>query len=182
MSDMLMDCPRCWGKTKDCGKCKGSGKVADRHLSPHFKLSELLESGTARSKGLSNEPTAAIEANLEKLCKEALEPIREKVGPLKINSGYRSDAVNLAVGGSTTSAHSFGLAADLHPAGGCKKLMNDIIASGVKLDQIIFERTWVHVGLLHPKTKAQREQKLSMFMVGGKATYEQYNPNDSRIA
>jgi len=179
---MTMDCPRCWGKAKDCGKCHGSGHVPDRLLSPHFKLSELLASNTAKAKGLSNEPTAEIEANLEKLCREALEPIRAKVGPLKINSGYRSDAVNHAVGGSTTSAHSFGLAADLHPAHGCKKLMNDIIASGVKLDQIIFERTWVHVGYLHPKTKAQRGDRLSMFVVGGKTTYEPFNPADPRIA
>ena len=60
--------------------------------------------------------------------------------------------------------------------------MNDIIASGVKLDQVIFERTWVHVGYLHPKTKAQRGDRLSMFVVGGKTTYEPYNTNDARIA
>jgi hypothetical protein len=52
----------------------------------------------------------------------------------------------------------------------------------VKLDQVIFERTWVHVGYLHPKTKAQRGDRLSMFVVNGKATYEPYNANDSRIA
>jgi hypothetical protein len=40
----------------------------------------------------------------------------------------------------------------------------------------------VHVGLLHPKTTAQRGDRLSMFVVGGKATYEKFDPNDSRIA
>ena len=60
--------------------------------------------------------------------------------------------------------------------------ISDIIASGVKLDQVIFARTWVHVGYLHPKTRAQRNEKLSMFVVGGKTTYEPYNANDSRIA
>jgi hypothetical protein len=90
--------------------------------------------------------------------------------------------VNDAVGGSKTSAHSYGLAADLHPAHGCRRLMNDIIASGVKLDQVIFERTWVHVGYLHPKTKAQRGDRLSMFVVNSKTTYEPFNPADPRIA
>lgn len=179
---MTMDCPKCWGKNKTCGRCGGDGKVEDMQLSPHFRLSELLASNTAKSKGLDNDPSPEVLVNLKRLCVEALEPIRAKVGPLKINSGYRSDAVNKAVGGSTTSAHSFGLAADLHPAHGCKKLMNDIIASGVKLDQVIFERTWVHVGLLHPSTKAQRGQTLSMFVVGGKTTYEPFNPADPRIA
>ena len=182
MAEMQMDCPKCWGSDKACVRCGGDGKCPDVQLSPHFKLSELLDSGTARKHKLSNDPSAEVLANLKLLCEQALEPIRAKVGPLKINSGYRSDAVNDAVGGSKTSAHSYGLAADLHPPHGCKKLMNDIIASGVKLDQIIFERTWVHVGLLHPKTKAQRGDKLSMFVVAGKATYEKYDSNDSRIA
>jgi zinc D-Ala-D-Ala carboxypeptidase len=182
MSDLVMECPKCWGKKKDCVKCNGTGKCADKQLSPHFKLSELLVSNTAKSKGLDNDPTPEIEANLKALCENVLEPIRAAVGPLKINSGYRSDPVNKAVGGSTTSAHSFGLAADLHPANGCKKLMNDIIKTGVKLDQIIFEQTWVHVGYLNPKDKKQREQKLSMFRVNGKTTYEPYNAADPRIA
>jgi hypothetical protein len=182
MSDLVMECPKCWGKKKDCVKCNGTGKCADKQLSPHFKLSELLVSSTAKSKGLDNDPTPEIEANLKALCENVLEPIRAAVGPLKINSGYRSDPVNKAVGGSTTSAHSFGLAADLHPANGCKKLMNDIIKTGVKLDQIIFEQTWVHVGYLNPKDKKQREQKLSMFRVNGKTTYEPYNAADPRIA
>jgi hypothetical protein len=179
---MQMDCPRCWGKSKACVRCKGIGKVPDEQLSPHFRLSELLDSGTARAKGLDNDPSPETLANLRRLAIEALEPIRAVVGPLRINSGYRSDAVNKAVGGSTTSAHSFGLAADLHPPKGCKALMQQIIASGVRLDQVIYERTWVHVGLRHPKTGAQRGDRLSMFVVGGKPVYEKFDPFDSRIA
>ena len=87
--------------------CKQTGKVPDEQLSPHFKLSEMLDSGTGRSKGLSNEPSAEVLANLRKLCNEALEPIRALIGPMHVNSGYRSDAINKAVGGSTTSAHSY---------------------------------------------------------------------------
>jgi hypothetical protein len=169
-----MDCPRCWGKVKDCARCHGKGKAPDRLLSPHFRLSELLDSPTARAKGLANDPTPEIEANLEKLCRDALEPIRAKVGPLVLNSGYRSDAVNSAVGGSKTSAHSFGLAADLKPPNGCKALMDVIIQSGVHLDQLIYEHTWVHVGLLHPATGKQRGDRLTMNVVNGKTTYVPY--------
>jgi hypothetical protein len=183
MADMMMDCPRCWGKKKDCGLCKGSGKVPDQQLSPHFKLSEMLDSGTGRSKGISNEPTPEIVENLRKLCNEALEPIRALIGPMHVNSGYRADEINKAVGGSLTSAHSHGLAADIKPLKVSRKQMCDAITkAGLKLDQVICEPTWVHVGHLHPKTKTQRGDKLSMFMVGGKATYEPYNTNDPRIA
>ena len=177
---MVMDCPGCWGK--GCGHCGSSGKVPDVQLSPHFKLSEMLNSGTGRSKGIANIPTSEIVENLRKLCVEALEPIRELVGPLKINSGYRADEINKAVGGSTTSAHSYGLAADLNPAKGTwKELMDKTIAAGVPLDQLIFEHTWVHVGVYQPKTMKKRGDKLSMFKVDGKTVYEKYDPNDSRI-
>ena len=183
MADMVMDCPRCWGKKKDCGLCKGTGKVPDQQLSPHFKLSELLDSGTGRSKGISNEPTPEIVENLRKLCNEALEPIRALIGPMHVNSGYRADEINKAVGGSVTSAHSYGLAADIKPLKVSRKQMCDAIAkAGLKLDQVICEPTWVHIGHLHPKTKTQRGDKLSMFVVGGKQTYEPYNTNDPRIA
>jgi zinc D-Ala-D-Ala carboxypeptidase len=181
MSDLVMDCPRCWGKK--CDLCKQTGKVPDEQLSPHFKLSEMLNSGTGRAKGISNEPTPEVVANLRKLCNEALEPIRAVAGPLKINSGFRADAINQAVGGSITSAHSYGLAADLNPVKGTwKELMDKVLAAKIPLDQVIFEHTWVHVGLLHPKTLKQRGDKLSMFKVDGKTVYEPYNPNDKRFA
>ena len=182
MAELTMDCPRCWGSDKACARCGGDGKCPDVQLSPHFRLSELLDSGTARKGKISNDPSAEVIANLKLLCEQALEPIRAAVGPLKVNSGYRSDAVNKAVGGSTTSAHSFGLAADLHPPAGCKALMNAIIKTAVPLDQLIYERTWVHVGLLNPRDKKKRGQNLSMFVVNGKPTYETYSATDPRIA
>ena len=180
MAEMLMDCPRCWGKDAKCGKCGGKGKVADRFLSPNFKLSELVNSNTARSKGLSNEPSAEIEFALEDLCKEALEPIRKIIGPIRINSGYRSDAVNKSVGGSTTSAHSYGHAADINPVKvAWKEAMDKIIAAGIELDQLIYEHTWVHVGHVQPKTKKKRGDLLTMNNKNGKVTYETY---DSEVA
>ena len=55
---MTMDCPKCWGKNKTCVRCGGDGKCPAVQLSPHFRLSELLASNTAKSKGLDNDPSA----------------------------------------------------------------------------------------------------------------------------
>lgn len=180
MPEMVMDCPACWGKDKKCKKCKGTGKVPDRFLSPNFKLSELVNSNTARAKGLSNDASAEIEFALEDLCKEALEPIRKLVGPLRINSGYRSDAVNKAVGGSKNSAHSFGHAADINPVKvPWKEAMDKIIAGGIELDQLIYEHTWIHVGHVNPKTGEKRGDLLTMLKKGGKTIYEEYDSGEA---
>ncbi len=183
MAAMTMDCPRCWGKQKACAKCNGTGRVPDRFLSPNFKLSELVDSNTARAKGLANDPTPAIEFALEDLCKDALEPIRKLVGPLRVNSGYRSEAVNKAVGGSKTSAHCFGHAADIVPIK-CtwREAMNKIVGSEIEMDQLIYEHTWLHVGHVHPQTRDKRGDVLAMFKRGGKPTYEDYDPEDERFA
>ncbi len=183
MPAMTMDCPACWGKKKTCPKCKGTGKVPDRQLSPNFKLSELVGSNTAKAKGLANDPTPEIEEALEDLCKDALEPIRALVGPLKVNSGYRSEVVNKSVGGSKNSAHCHGHAADVVPLK-CtwKEAMDKVVASDIELDQLIYEHTWLHVGHVHPKTGDKRGDVLAMFKKGGKATYEEYDPDDERIA
>ena len=185
MAALVMDCPRCWSKKKDCPRCDGSGKVNDIQLSPHFKLSEMLESNTARAHGLANDPTPDQLANLTRLCNEVLEPVRALVGPLRVNSGLRTEAVNKAVGGSATSAHCHGLAADLRPAvGTVKALVDAVIRSGLKLDQVIYEnplKPWCHIGMLNPKDGSKRGQHLSMFIVDGEKTYEPFNTNDKRL-
>ena len=80
-------------------------------LTPHFTLNEL----TVNKTGLSNVPTAGDIDNLLKLCLDVLEPIREAVGtPIIVTSGYRSPAVNRAVGGVGTSQLLKGEAADIH--------------------------------------------------------------------
>lgn len=80
----------------------------------HFKLSELLTTGT----GLPNVPTWEQAENLRKLG-NMLDRIRRRFGgPIAVNSAFRSEAVNKAVGGSSTSAHLKGLAADIRPVSG----------------------------------------------------------------
>ena len=80
----------------------------------YFTIKELCKSSTAVQKGIDNTPNSEIVNNLEQLVDFILDPLREKYGkPIKINSGYRCDRLNKAVGGSATSQHRYGLAADI---------------------------------------------------------------------
>ena len=81
-------------------------------LSPHFTLHELIKSDTAVRKGIDNNPDPIVLENL-KLLASKLEVVRAILGrPVRISSGYRSKALNEAIGGSKTSTHMSGLAAD----------------------------------------------------------------------
>lgn len=123
-------------------------------LTPHFTLRELTRSNTASNLGISNAPSVEHLTNLERLAL-TLENVRTVLGnnPILISSGYRSLAVNRAVGGSTTSDHANGLAADFTcPAfGPVSKVCQAIIDSGIPFDQLIYEQgarsNWVHLGL-----------------------------------
>lgn len=118
-------------------------------LSPNFSLAELTISDKGARMGLSNVPSDSIKENLKVLA-QTLEKIRSLVGgPISVTSGYRSPLVNAAVGGEKLSAHTLGLAADIH----CNKCSPAVLAklikeSGIKFDQLILEYdTWVHIGL-----------------------------------
>jgi len=115
----------------------------------YFTIEELTRSATATTRGLDNTPTPEIKANLERLVDKVLDPLREKYGkPITVNSGYRCPELNKAVGGSKTSDHVKGFAADL--TGGSKqeneKIFN-IIRDNFAWTQLINERdfSWVHV-------------------------------------
>lgn len=136
-----------------------------KQLTPHFTLEELLVSETAARKGIDNTPDATALRNLRSLA-ELLERLRSKLGnlPVSVSSGYRSPALNAAIGGSKTSAHMQGLAADfIVPAfGTVLQTARAIAASGEKFDQLIYEYgRWIHVGLPAPG-KAPRGELLSI--------------------
>ena len=148
----------------------------------YFSTEELTRSATARRLGLDNTPTALHRANIEMLVGQLLDPLREAwaghcaregwgTPALTVTSGYRSPAVNRAVGGSATSAHCVGLAADLVPAngrlGGFKAFCREWLA-GQSFDQMISEDEtpdgtprWIHIGYRNAQG-AQRRQLLSM--------------------
>ena len=127
------------------------------HLSTNFTLEELIHSNNAKQKGLKNEPTQDHIENLKLLCEE---PIREKIGcPLFISSGFRSEKVNALVGGSKTSQHILGQAADIQIFDKTKTntdLFNTIVEmvknNELQVGQVIWEfgediPNWIHVSL-----------------------------------
>ena len=148
-------------------------------LSLNFTLAELSFSATATRKKLDNTPSDKNTANLMLLCTGLLQPIRDIVAkPITVNSGYRSPSVNLAVGGSVTSAHRFGYAADINcydygsPKLFAEFIVKELRARNIKFDQIILEfNQWVHVAIYNQQ-KQQRGQVLTArTMPNGRTEY-----------
>lgn len=118
-------------------------------LTEHFTLDELTWSDTGQRLGINNEPSEIILGNL-RLLAQALEDVRKLfAAPIHINSGYRCDRLNTAIGGSRNSRHMLGLAADfIVPGFGSPiEVARTILKSRVVFDQLIYEHTWVHLGL-----------------------------------
>ena len=139
------------------------------NLSPHFSLAELTGSQVATRQGIDNTPVPAIIANLTRLAM-LLEQVRALVGaPITISSGYRSPALNKAVGGASNSAHVLGLAADISTNKLAPKALAMLIRqSGILFDQLIYEGTWVHIGL---SAGTPRRQVLTAKFAGGSVSY-----------
>jgi zinc D-Ala-D-Ala carboxypeptidase len=134
-----------------------------RMLSTHFTLTEFTDSQTAARQGIPNVPNARQLRNLEALA-ATLEVVRKALGnkPVRVSSGFRSPALNAAIGGSTTSAHLEGLGVDFTAAGFGTVLQTAkaVAASGIEFDQIIYEYgAWVHLGIgrTAPGAPARRE-------------------------
>lgn len=141
-------------------------------MSPHFPLSELTASQTATRRGLDNTPPAAVLVNLSRLA-VLMEQVRLLAnGPIRVSSGYRCPALNRAIGGSATSAHVHGLAADIIAPGMTPQRLAQLIRdSGLVYDQLILEfDRWVHIGL---STGNPRNQDLTATLSGGRVNYSQ---------
>jgi hypothetical protein len=117
-------------------------------ISEHFTLEELTASQAAVRNRLDNRPGLEEVKNLRWLA-GTLEEVRKLVGsPIHVSSAYRSPAVNKAVGGSIKSAHMHGLAADITVSGMTSRDLAELIrSSAIAYDQLIYEGTWVHIGL-----------------------------------
>jgi len=122
------------------------------NLTEHFTLEELTRSETAIQRGIDNTPSGEVIVNLTKLA-VMLEKVRAQLGgkPIHISSGYRSPALNVAVGGVPTSHHCFGAAADIEvPEYGTPlQVCRAIVASGIAFGQIIHEYgSWCHISIM----------------------------------
>jgi len=135
--------------------------------SQHFSVEELTRTNT----GLDNDCPVALAGNLYRLA-ETLEQVRELLGcPIKINSGYRSDAVNRAVNGVRVSAHLYARAADFVPTDGTlEEAFDNIRKSGIIFDQLILEPTWIHIGIA-AKDETPRQESLTAHQGSNGMTY-----------
>lgn len=146
------------------------------NLSKHVTRSEFERSETAINRGINNSMNEFEIERAKLLCENCFEPIRAKVGaPIRINSGFRSAALNRAIkGSSTTSQHSLGEAMDLNLH---DRDLFEWIIDNVEFDQLIFEggttdrADWFHISYRKGRL---RKQVLRMTKKGGKSTYTPY--------
>lgn len=142
------------------------------NLTKHFTLAEMMKSQTAARRGLRNVPGPDAVAALRLLCEKVLEPIREHFArPVIVTSGYRAPAVNKAIGGSASSQHCFGMAADFTVPGVSNIDLCRWIMRNMKYDQLIYEfgeSGWVHVSY---RDGNLRHQELTAKRVAGKVKY-----------
>ena len=152
------------------------------NLSYHLTLEEATKSATAIRKGIFNLPVDEHLAALVNAANKVFEPIRNYFNvPIGISSGYRSDALNEAIGGSKRSQHSKGEALDIDAdiyGGITNKQIFDFVKDNLEFDQLIWEfgtdnePNWVHVSIKH--FGEQRKQILRASRVGGKVHYSNY--------
>jgi uncharacterized protein YcbK (DUF882 family) len=134
------------------------------NLSTHFTLDELTASQTAARKGLDNTPNATEVANLVRVA-ALLEEVRALLNkPILINSGFRSKAVNDAVGSRDTSQHRIGCAADIRVPGMTpREVVEACIAANIGYDQIIEEfGSWTHISVPDSPARPPRRQALTI--------------------
>ena len=122
-------------------------------LSENFTLEEMVASATARKYGIINIPDKLQKENLRRLCVDILQPIRDRISlPIIVTSGFRSMKLNNAVGGSPSSQHLKGEAADIICVDNSQlwKIILDMIGKGeIKVGQLINEKnlSWIHISL-----------------------------------
>lgn len=144
--------------------------------SPYFTWRELTRSETAARFHLSNEPDADARACLVALCKNILEPLRAKFGPIRVTSAYRSPAVNAKVGSSPDSQHTKGQAADIEAPAVSNLELARYIRDHLDFDQVILEfyndadphSGWVHVSWSRGRNRRQTRVARS---INGKTVY-----------
>jgi len=146
----------------------------------YFTLSELTKSATARRLGIDNTADASIRANLTALVENVLDPLRVRWGmPIIVTSGYRSTALNKAVGGAVNSQHTKGMAADIRTVSDSRadnmRLLRCLLNSGIVFDQVICEYPdaqgrpdWIHVSF---NIAGNRKNRLTAVRKNGRTVY-----------
>ena len=126
----------------------------------YFSFQEMERSDTAVRYAIDNSIPENLKNNVARLVDNVLDPLREAWGrPLAVSSGYRCPALNKAVGGSATSHHLRGMAADITTGNNAdnRRLFQLIINLKLPFTQLIDERdsSWVHVSYDPENVKRQ---------------------------
>ena len=148
-------------------------------ISAHISDKEGVYSATAIRLGIKNEPCKHELAKMRILAEKVFEPLREHVGgAIKINSFFRSEELNVAIGGSTTSQHCDGEAIDIDDTFGhaTNAEMFNYIKDNLSFDQLIWEYgndenpNWIHVSYVDDETN--RKSILKAYKENGKTKYK----------
>jgi len=170
---------------------------SDELISKYFTLSQLTYSETAKQRGISNQPSPDEIERLAFLARTVLDKLVDYygVGSFVINSVFRGQELNNAVGGAPNSQHRLGTAADLSFVNvndtRLLDIFDEIKSKKVinQYDQLIFESSgpgsfWFHISIAHPKTPNFTRNRLEVLSYGhwnsdssGKKTYASYNRN-----
>lgn len=153
-------------------------------LTRNLSLAEMIKSNTAKRLGIKNSPTDEHLGNMILWAENIFQPIRDQFQePIIISSGYRSEKLNEAIGGSLNSQHSKGQAGDIDQDNSGTKVTNrdvfDFILDHLDFDQLILEfpdsdgnPSWVHVSCVGEKEN--RGQVLVAVKENGKTKYYPY--------
>ena len=124
-------------------------------ITKNFNLQEFIQSDTADRLGIDNTPAEQEVENITLLCTKLLQPLRSLYGkPMYINSGYRCEELNKAVGGVESSQHRQGLAADVR-CENPKALLSCLLSSGLMFDQAILYPTFLHLSYRPTRCRQQ---------------------------
>ena len=146
-------------------------------LSKNFTIQEYIKSQTALRQGIDNTPTEEHMGNATALFRNVVQKVRDQFGVTVINSGYRGEALNKAVGGSSTSQHCKGEAVDIECPGTPNYDVAKWIEDNLDFDQLILEfytpgvpdSGWVHVSY---KSEGNRKSVLTAMKEDGKTVYK----------
>jgi zinc D-Ala-D-Ala carboxypeptidase len=149
------------------------------NLTKNFTLAEMTKSETALRLGMDNTPGEQEISALKLLAERVLQPVRDHFGKgVKVNSGFRHPEVNAKVGGSKTSDHCRGQAADIEIPGVANAELAEWIRDNLEFRQLILEyyqigvpdSGWVHVSYVPEDNK---KQVLTATKQNGKTVYLQ---------
>tara|TARA_R100001480_G_scaffold86034_1_gene93783 strand:- start:530 stop:994 length:465 start_codon:yes stop_codon:yes gene_type:complete len=150
-------------------------------ISEHVSYREGVKSNTATRLNIDNTPDSYALSNMTAISIHLFEPLRRWVGgPIKINSFYRSEDLNKAIGGSSRSQHCQGRAIDIDDTFGYKTNaeMFYFLKATLNFDQIIWEfgddknPDWVHMSFI--SFNENRGRALIAYREKGKTKYKNY--------